>query len=463
MSAVNPILAQFKESPNYRIVQDFCNYLQYDRQVSERRLSNIIKFLKRYDTALNSKDFGMITRQDNQTYLLRQKKTDEIDPSHKWIGSYNTELADLSFFFRWLYNREKDPQDWRTPACVKIQRLKRVEDSPYTENDTWTQEDVLFVATKVAESPRDAFIVTALYDFAALNKDLTTLRLKNIKLFEKYGEATISAKGRFRTIPLIMSYPFARDLLNTHPFQNTPEAYAIVSQYNGKHVQPNALWFLTNRLRKKLGRMVEAGEFTGKDLEIAKGLLGKRWNPNLIGRHSSLSEKTEFMTDWQLRRYAGWSASSAVPKRYLHKRDVTKPLLAHYGIIEDEQGKQIIQINACSKCQYINKPNVKFCEKCSMVLSPEGYDEIKKSENELRDKVTQLEQNQKVFDSKLDVLAELNLKQGKEWADKIITLKRKLHELQGDATNFSDAELLTGLDEYVIPHEKQKRKRKAST
>ena len=59
-------------------------------------LSNLSKF---YD----NKPFSEMTREDIQEYLNSFRKTEEKDPLHKWIGTYNHYLVVISKFFKWLY------------------------------------------------------------------------------------------------------------------------------------------------------------------------------------------------------------------------------------------------------------------------------------------------------------------------------------------------------------------------
>jgi hypothetical protein len=40
-------------------------------------------------------------------YLSALRKTELEDPSHKWIGIYNTRQMVLSKFFKWLYNQNE--------------------------------------------------------------------------------------------------------------------------------------------------------------------------------------------------------------------------------------------------------------------------------------------------------------------------------------------------------------------
>ncbi len=428
-------------SVNARHKLEYLDYEQYERQVSDSRMKYMGNLLDRLDRHLNGRDFMQVNRADVQAFLLQHKKSEEEDPEHKWIGTYNSELSRLEAFYRWLYNKGKDPEDWITPDCLKIKKLQRAEDSSYSENDIWSQDDVLFIATKVADSVRDAFVVTALYDFAAINKEMVNLRMKNTTLNEKYGEASISAKNRSRVVPLLLSYVFARDLINSHPFRDNPDAFLLVNEYSSKRLKPTALWHITDRLKQKLHRMVETGEFTGADLEHAKKLLKKKWNPYCMGRHSTLSEKSDFMTEWQLKRYAGWSLNSKVPKRYLHKKDVVKPILQHYGIVDDEQGRKQIVINACPKCQFVNKPNVKFCEKCSYILDPTAWEEMKKQEQE-----QVMSTVQSVVTAQLKSLHQTYDTEIKQIAQEVVALKKAMWKEKGlDPQKESVADLKNGV------------------
>jgi hypothetical protein len=78
--------------------------------------------------------------------LNSSRKTEIDDPTHKWIGTYNTRHMVLSKFFRWLYNfyknNESDQKKWITPPSMQgIKQLSRKEKSTYRPSDIWTDED----------------------------------------------------------------------------------------------------------------------------------------------------------------------------------------------------------------------------------------------------------------------------------------------------------------------------------
>jgi hypothetical protein len=50
-----------------------------------------------------------MTKQDIFEYLNSLRKASDVDPSHKWIGSYNGRQAVNLKFFKWLhYLKEPD-------------------------------------------------------------------------------------------------------------------------------------------------------------------------------------------------------------------------------------------------------------------------------------------------------------------------------------------------------------------
>ena len=90
-----------------------------------------------------SKESVDITKQDLQRFLDRYRKDECADPLHRWIGSYNLRWTGPLQFFRWLYDPDNpEPKSRRTPSIIAgIKRYKRKEESIYTPDDLWTEED----------------------------------------------------------------------------------------------------------------------------------------------------------------------------------------------------------------------------------------------------------------------------------------------------------------------------------
>ena len=83
-----------------------------------------------------------ITREDIISYLNSLKKSEEIDPLHKWIGTYNSRLRNILRFFKWLYSpRLAHNQRPKPKLLLNVSQLRRKETSIYKPTDLWTLED----------------------------------------------------------------------------------------------------------------------------------------------------------------------------------------------------------------------------------------------------------------------------------------------------------------------------------
>jgi len=141
----------FKElaKENLENASVLCNFLeeqQNERNVKSSTVETYIKrlcWLAKHVEKVEKKTWKKMTKEDIQGYLLSHKKSEQEDPKHKWIGSFNSWLSLYIGFFRWIHNHEKhkNRDDWETPECVKIKRLKRPEESTYTPEQMWTAED----------------------------------------------------------------------------------------------------------------------------------------------------------------------------------------------------------------------------------------------------------------------------------------------------------------------------------
>ena len=92
-----------------------------------------------------------------------------------------------------MYNcKDKDLDDipfsdWETPDFVKIKNKKTKRISPYLENELWEKDDLLAII-KYESYKRNKAILALLWDFDARPHELTLLKIKHIRLKEKYGD-----------------------------------------------------------------------------------------------------------------------------------------------------------------------------------------------------------------------------------------------------------------------------------
>ena len=94
-------------------------------KVSRTNASTIIEYILAYKSESNPKDdskqaaivtlkhlsqwhdniklFKEMTRDDIIAFLDRLRKSDEVDPLHHWIGTYNNNVITINRFFKWLF------------------------------------------------------------------------------------------------------------------------------------------------------------------------------------------------------------------------------------------------------------------------------------------------------------------------------------------------------------------------
>jgi integrase len=163
----------------------------------------------------NSKPFADMKREDIISYLNSLKKPDEVDPLHKWIGTYNSRLRNLIRFFKWLYNPIMEPRGRPKPKILyNVAQLRRKETSIYKPTDLWTLEDDL-VFLKWCPNKRDRCYHAISRDLSARPQEMLDLRIKDI-IFRRvgnkqYAEVLVNGKTGTRHLPLIDSLPYVKD------------------------------------------------------------------------------------------------------------------------------------------------------------------------------------------------------------------------------------------------------------
>ena len=127
---------------------------------------------------------------------------------------------------------------------------------------------------------------------------------------------------------------------------------------------------------------------------LIKNTLTKPWNLYVF-RHSALTEKSQFLTEAVLRSHAGWTMSSKMPQVYVHlSNESSKILLQKRGIIKTEDKETLsLQSKQCPNCFEPNKPDIKFCINCKMVLSYDEYNETIEGKQRREDEILKIKRN----------------------------------------------------------------------
>ena len=393
-----------EDNLNKTLIQEFSKYLiSKDTSASYQR--NCIKIILMFAAFLQSRkeeektNLSQVTSIDDIiAFLDTRRKTKDEDPEQKWITTWNDYLWRIKIFYRWYYNTKIlktiannifDSRNWLNPDFINIPKKKTKRLSPYSETEIWEKEELQLVI-KYESNKRNKAILALLWDLNARNHEITLLRIKNIRIKEKYGEGEVPYEAKTGSGPILLtfSFPYVRDWINEHPFCNEPNARLICNTENGKPLLPGMVYDTMYLLKKRIIRLIESEEIKDtKEKEKLQYLLKtKKWNPYCI-RHSSITADSDYLPEYALKKKVRWSMNSRQGSRYIKNRmgtDLKQKILEQNGI--SLGAKQIkYSIVDCPRCQLVNPLENKYCSKCSYPLKPEAYDELKqKEENEIK-------------------------------------------------------------------------------
>jgi hypothetical protein len=397
-------IASLPNTTNAALITEFYQYMK-NNGASESHTNNSLKTNMAFAKFLGLEvTFYDVKRKEQITTFLDTKiKSIEEDPDRKWITTWNDYLNDIKYFFRWLYNSKKKTEnqydekeeivssstsDWETPPFARIKKKKTKRLSPYLETELWERDELLFII-KYEPFKRNKAALALFWDLDARNHEVTLLKIKHIRLREKYGEGEIPHQAKTGSGPILLtcSFPYVRDWLNEHPFRNQPEARLICNLLTGAPVKAEAMWTMMKQLRYRIKRLIESGSITDneekKRLEYL--LTTKKWNPYCI-RHSAITSDSDFLPEYALKKKVRWSMNSKQGSRYIKRRmgnDLKNQILVHNGIITEEAAimQRKPSVLTCPRCSLVNTMESKYCSKCSYTLIPSAFDEIKEAEN----------------------------------------------------------------------------------
>ncbi len=346
------------------------------------------------------------------------------------VTTWNDYLWRIKYFYRWLYNAKekginaKSYESWTTPAFIdiKMRRTKRL--SPYLEKEIWDREE-LFAIIKYEPYKRNKAALALLWDLDARPHEVTLLKIKHIRLKEKYGEGEIPHEAKTGSGPLLLTFslPYIRDWLNEHPFKNEPEARLICNLLTGSPIRSDQINEMMKQLKKRIIRLIDSNKIT--DLQESEKLryllLVKKWNPYCI-RHSAITADSDYLPEYALKKKVRWSMNSKQGSRYIKTRmgnELKNKILENNGIFIDPIKKQKPSVLNCPRCELTNALENKYCSKCSYPLTPEAFDQIKQSEE------TRFMEMEKRYAEKIE-----NLTQDVENKIQQILLKVNVEKLQ---------------------------------
>jgi len=267
----------------------------------------------------------------------------KLEKSDYKVGTKNEFRKAMKKFFKWLRGEEWDG----------LKLLKKVRESNKVP-EVLTEEEV-FRMVEAAVNERDKAMIAVWYEAGLRVAELATLRIRDI-IWQNGEEvkAKIKVRGKTgeRVIPLIVSAPYLKRWLESHPFKDDPDAIVFCSF-----------------AKSNFGGMIDYQPLLRKIKQIAKKAgIKKKVHPHIL-RHTRASVLANYLTEAQMCQYFGWIQGSDMPRIYVHfsGRDIDNAIDRLYGL-KDEEEDEVTKPKKCPRCGYLNAPTDRFCGRCALIL-----------------------------------------------------------------------------------------------
>jgi hypothetical protein len=251
-------------------------------------------------------------------------------------------------------------------------------------------------------------------DLSARPHEILSLKIKDIMFKttadnKQYAEVLVNGKTGTRYIPLIQSIPYIKEWLSNHPSRNNPNSPLFVGlgrRSLGRRLSVIGLYLVYKYYKEKFfPNLLKEPAVSSEDKEKIKSLLYKPFNP-YIRRHSALTEKSIKLKFSTLNQHAGWSPNSNMSQKYIHYfgNESSESLLEAYGIVTNKISIDTLNPKVCPNCNEGNTHEAKFCSKCKMIMSFEGYQEALESQKEKENKLASMEERFNSMQSQMQSL-----------------------------------------------------------
>ena len=316
------------------------------RRIHVQALLNLSRLLQKEWSEMSKKDV------DDVVFKIMDTYADERG-QETW-SSFDLKKV-LKIFVRWMKFGSRDFKEVGDPIETKHVKLRPVRDS-LSREDLITESDLTRLLYACGENARDRAFIDCHLEAGTRPGEILNLQLKHVK-FDKYGAILkVDGKTGTRNVRLIKSVPNLANWCNVHPFKDNQEA---------------PLWILIKK--EKFGNpLTYAAAAKMLKIRCEKAGITKRVNLKIF-RHSEATTTAKFLTEAQLRKRHGWSASSRMPARYVHMvdADVEKAIFEHHGIKPREE-EEANRPQKCNVCAMYNSPESTICTKCGKPLDLEA-------------------------------------------------------------------------------------------
>jgi integrase len=306
------------------------------------RCSNI-SYLKDFAVFVK-KPFETVTKKDVEDYFynLINKKLSSITIRNRKIT--------IKQFYQWLYNTRKGEY----PEIVSWLDVNS-EYNYKLPSDIVTQEEVKQMLDKGCCSIQQKAVISLMWETAIRGGECVGINVEDV-IFENTGANIFIRRSKTKQRELFVydSVPILKQWINTHPF---------------KDVQGSPLFFCVSN--RDYGKRLSVSGLTELVMTVAERASLKKHVTSHILRHGSLTLQSTYLSDSELKLQAGWTASSMMPRIYLHltTEDLRRKQMQRRGIVPEDNRENQMQSIICPRCRELNDCTFIFCSKCSFPLN----------------------------------------------------------------------------------------------
>ena len=272
----------------------------------------------------------------------------------------------LKSFYRWL---KKTGEDYSEEVKWIKARMKKSEMKLPGEGQLISEEEVRRLIEN-ASHPRDKAFISVLYESGTRIGELASLQIMNVKK-DKYGMLIlVTGKTGSRPIRIISSAPYLSSWINMHPNRNVEEAplwINLSTNYYGSQINYQGIRQMLKKLFKNAG-------------------INKRFNPHIF-RHSRATFLANYLTEFQMNHYFGWTQGSDMASTYVHmsNKKIDESMLMLNGIeIKKEISDSVLKPKICPLCSTVNCADAKFCTGCGSVMDLKTSYDLESRNTEMR-------------------------------------------------------------------------------
>lgn len=267
---------------------------------------------------------------------------------------------------KWLISSKQD----HLVGMVKVGNAKSKSKLP---EDMITKQE-LEAMLKNCSHPRDSAIIALLYDSGSRIGELLSMRVRDVE-FDEQGAIVTYPEGKtgWRKNRVVFAASYLRVWMDAHEYREDKDAplfYSLRGHYKDKSVPFLKRGEPGNKIMTRL-----TDEAVRRQLKIIASKAGVKRNihPHLF-RHTRATELANHLTEQQLKKQFGWTASSNMAAKYVHltDKDTERAILKASGVQVEEEENIVREALKCSRCKEINAPNAEYCYKCGYPMSPDA-------------------------------------------------------------------------------------------